>query len=154
MIFRAGFALRLRHALGGAEGDVTEITLKSLQPSRKGFARRIEFSEEVTESDIDAVLSRPEGIGERIRELVGARPLEKLFGAHTRRERQQLIEADSALPLAEVDLDQTSIETSAGTAQTLQRVEVECLHAEPAALSPWVEQLRAAAKLEPVVLSK
>jgi triphosphatase len=154
MIFRAGFALRLRHSSGGTEGDVTEITLKSLQPPRNGFARRSEFSEQVTEADIDAALGRPAGIGERIRELVGARPLEKLFDAHTRRERQQLLEADNELPLAEVDLDETSMETAAGTAHTLQRVEVECLNAEPAALSPWVEQLRAAARLEPVVQSK
>jgi CHAD domain-containing protein len=154
MIFRAGFALRMRHALGGLEGDVNEITLKSLQPSRDGFARRSEFSEQVPGADIDSVLVRPDGIGERIRELVGARPLEKLFDARTRRERQQLLEADNELPLAEVDLDETSIETSCGTAQTLQRVEVECLNAEPAALSPWVEQLRTAARLEPVVQSK
>jgi triphosphatase len=154
MIFRAGFALRMRHALGGLEGDVNEITLKSLQPSRDGFARRSEFSEQVPEADIDSVLVRPDGIGERIRELVGARPLEKLFDARTRRERQQLIEADNELPLAEVDLDETSIETASGTAQKLQRVEVECLNAEPAALSSWVEQLRTAAGLEPVVQSK
>ena len=108
----------------------------------------------VGSADMNAVLATASGIGERIRELIGERPLAPLFKANTRRERQELLEADSNLPLAEVDLDDTSIETPSGASQQLQRVEVECINATPEALQPFVEQLRDAAQLEPVAQSK
>jgi CHAD domain-containing protein len=160
MIFRAGFALRVRRAhatdAAGHEADSsgTEITLKSLQRPQDGLARRTEVSEQVGNADLAEVLERDNGIGGRIRELVGSRPLTPLFHAHTRRERQQLLEADSDLPLAEIDLDETSIEAPSGQARELRRVEVECIHADPGAVSPWVDQLREAAQLQPVEVSK
>ncbi len=156
MIFRAGYALRVRRAREAdtnGDGD-TEITLKSLHKPHNGVAKRIEISESIGGADLQEVLARSEGIGGRIRELVGSRPLAALFRASTRRERQHLLEADTDLPLAEVDLDETSIETPAGHAQELRRVEVECINAEPAALSPLVDELRAAAQLTPVETSK
>lgn len=156
MIFRAGYALRVRRAREAdtnGDGD-TEITLKSLHKPHNGVAKRIEISESIGSADLQEVLARSEGIGGRIRELVGSRPLAALFRASTRRERQHLLEADTDLPLAEVDLDETSIETPAGHAQELRRVEVECINAEPAALSPLVDELRAAAQLTPVETSK
>jgi CHAD domain-containing protein len=85
---------------------------------------------------------------------VGARPLAPLFHAHTRRERQQLLEADTDLPLAEVDLDHTSFETPGGATRELTRIEVECLNADAAVLAPWVDELRMAAQLEPANESK
>jgi CHAD domain-containing protein len=156
MIFRAGYALRVRraHPADTANDSDTEITLKSLHASQDGLARRTEFSERVGAADLAEVLQRSNGIGGRIRELIGARPLTPLFSAHTRRERQQLLEADSDLPLAEIDLDETSIEAPSGQARELKRVEVECIHADPGAVSPWVDQLRQAARLEPVDVSK
>jgi CHAD domain-containing protein len=167
MIFRAGFALRVRRsreadALDAVAGDAAgnaEITLKSLRPvsqngGNDGLARRTEITEQVGQADLEQVLARGEGIGERIRQLVGSRPLTPLFHARTRRERQRLLEADSDLPLAEVDLDETSIETPSGQSRELRRVEVECIHADPGALGPWVEQLREAAQLQPVESSK
>jgi triphosphatase len=154
MIFRAGFALRMRQERTGAHGDQTEVTLKSLHDPHNGVARRTEFSERVGGADMDAVLATTSGIGERIRELIGERPLSPLFKANTRRERQQLLEADSDLPLAEVDLDDTSIETASGVSRQLKRVEVECINATPEALQPFVEQFRDAAQLEPVLQSK
>jgi len=156
MIFRAGFALRVREARRADEADAGEIevTLKSLRPGHDGLARRTEISETVDSARLEEVMARNEGIGGRIRELVGTRTLNPLFSASTRRERQQLLEADTDLALAEVDLDETSIETPSGGSQELRRVEVECINAEPEALSPWVEQLRAAAQLEPAAQSK
>jgi CHAD domain-containing protein len=156
MIFRAGYALRVRRAReADATGDgETEITLKSLQNGQDGLARRTEVSERVGSANLQEVLARPEGIGGRIRELVGSRNLAPLFRANTRRERQHLLEADTDLPLAEVDLDETSIETPAGQSQELMRVEVECINAEPAVLSPLVDELRDAAQLTPVEISK
>ena len=154
MIFRAGFALRMRRERAGAHDEQTEVTLKSLHVPHDGLARRTEFSERVGSADMNAVLATASGIGERIRELIGERPLATLFKANTRRERQELLEADSNLPLAEVDLDDTSIETPSGASQHLQRVEVECINATPEALQPFVEQLRDAAQLEPVAQSK
>jgi triphosphatase len=163
MIFRAGFALRVRRSREADAQDIAagdaEITLKSLRHdslngANGGLARRTEFSEQVGQADLEQVLARGEGIGERIRQLVGSRTLTPLFHARTRRERQQLLEADSDLPLAEVDLDETSIETPSGQSRELKRVEVECIHADPGALGPWVEQLREAAQLRPVESSK
>ena len=156
MIFRAGYALRVRRATrdDGGEAGPTEITLKSLAESQEGLARRTEISEHVGTANLDEVLARGEGIGSRIRELVGGRPLAPLFHARTRRERQHLLEADSELALAEVDLDETSIESPSGQGQALRRVEVECINAEPEALGPLVEQLRDAARLQPVDTSK
>jgi len=156
MIFRAGFALRVREARRADQADAGEIevTLKSLRTAHDGLARRIEISETVDSARLEEVMARTEGIGGRIRELIGTRALNPLFRASTRRERQQLLEADTDLPLAEVDLDETSIETPSGGSQELRRVEVECINAEPEAVSNFVEQLRAAAQLEPVEMSK
>jgi len=160
MIFRAGFALRVRRAreadvdTSAAEEGGTEITLKSLHEAQQGLAKRVEMSERVDGANFDEIMARANGIGDRIRELVGARTLNPLFHVRTRRERQQLLEADTDLPLAEVDLDETSIETPSGQARELRRVEVECIHADPGALSPWVEQMRTAAQLQPVEASK
>jgi len=156
MLFRAGYALRVRRAReADATGDgETEITLKSLNEPHNGVAKRTELSESVGGANLQEVLAREHGIGGRIRELVGSRPLAPLFSANTRRERQHLLEADTDLPLAEVDLDVTSIETPAGRSQELKRVEVECINAEPAALSPLVDELRDAAQLTPVEMSK
>jgi CHAD domain-containing protein len=155
MIFRAGYALRVRQAQHvDGDRDGAEITLKSLSPPQGGLARRTELTENVGAAGLDEVLTRGDGIGGRIRELLGARSLAPLFHAHTRRERQRLLEADSDLALAEVDLDETSIETPAGAQRELRRVEVECLHADPGALEPMVDALRAAADLQPVEVSK
>ena len=154
MIFRAGFALRMRRERADSHDEQTEVTLKSLHVPHDGLARRTELSERVGSSDMNTVLATSSGIGERILELIGERPLAALFQANTRRERQELLEADSNLPLAEVDLDDTSIETPSGASQQLQRVEVECINATPEALQPFVEQLRDGAQLEPVAQSK
>jgi CHAD domain-containing protein len=154
MIFRAGFALRIRSEREGTDGELTEVTLKSLSAPHNGLARRTEFSQRIEGADMNAVIATTNGIGERIRELIGERPLTPLFRANTRRERQHLLEAGSELALAEVDLDETSIEVPSGGAQHLKRVEVECINATPAALEPFVMQLRDAAQLEPVGMSK
>ena len=156
MIFRAGFALRVREAREADDTGIgeTEVTLKSLHRGHNGIARRTEISESVGSARLDEVLARDNGIGGRIRELVGTRTLAALFHVSTRRERQQLLEADTDLPLAEVDLDETSIETPSGQSQEMRRVEVECINAEPEAVSAFVEQLRDAAQLEPVEVSK
>jgi inorganic triphosphatase YgiF len=153
MIFRAGFALRVRSERAGKAGEKTEVTLKSLSAPQDGLARRTEHSQRVDGADMNAVIATA-GIGEKIRELIGERTLTPLFKANTRRERQHLLEAGSDLPLAEVDLDETSIEAPSGVSKQLTRVEVECINATPAALEPFVMQLRDAARLEPVEKSK
>ena len=67
MIFRAGFALRMRRERADAHDEQTEVTLKSLHVPHDGLARRTELSERVGSSDMNAVLANPSGIGERIR---------------------------------------------------------------------------------------
>jgi triphosphatase len=154
MIFRAGFALRVRQELAADGTKAAEITLKALRPARDGFASRTEFTERAPAADLPGVLAGDSALAERVRALVGRRELAPLFSARTRRERQQLLEADTELPLAEVDLDHTSLETPGGATREFTRVEVECLNAEPAVLEPLVEQLRTAAQLEPANESK
>src|SRR6185295_12102974 len=103
--------LRMRSQRTGAAGEQAEVTLKSLDAPRNGLASRTEISQRVDGKDINAVVATANGIGKRIRELIGERALTPLFKANTRRDRQQLLEAGSDLALAEVDLDETSIET-------------------------------------------
>ena len=153
-IFSAGFALRLRSSRDDTGAETCELTLKTLRAARDGFADRAEISEPVASTDLAAALSGHSALAERIRALIGARALAPLFSAHTRRERQQLLEADTELPLAEVDLDLTSLRTPSGERREFTRVEVECLNADRAVLEPLVEQLRAAAHLEPANESK
>ncbi|MEJ0086664.1 MAG: CHAD domain-containing protein [Pseudomonadota bacterium] len=156
MIYRAGFALRLRQSANAdaANAGGFEVTLKSLHAASSGFARRTEISGKVASADMTRVLAAEDAIAARIRELVGTRALAALFQVRTHREPLRLLEADSDLPLAEVALDDTAIDTPAGAAQQFTRVEVECINAEPAALDSWVEDFRAGAQLQAVQLSK
>src|SRR5262245_31035614 len=50
MIFRAGFALRMRETHDDA-GEKTELTLKSLTDSKGGLANRMEFTEHIDGND-------------------------------------------------------------------------------------------------------
>ena len=52
IIFRAGFALRMRRERAGTNGEQTEVTLKSLHRPHDGLARRTEFSEVVDATDM------------------------------------------------------------------------------------------------------
>jgi CHAD domain-containing protein len=154
MIFRAGFALRLREKRDGSGDSSSELTLKALAPSRGGFASRLEISEKIEAGDIAVAVHEGHALAEKVRSLIGERPLVALFHAHTHRERQLLLEAGTRIPLAELDLDQTAIESPGGRGRRLVRIEIECLNAEPAVLAPLVEQLRAAAGLVPTEQSK
>ena len=55
MIFRAGFALRMRSERAGDDTEQTEVTLKSLNASHNGLARRTEFSQRIDGADMNAV---------------------------------------------------------------------------------------------------
>lgn len=154
MIYRAGFALRLRRSGDETSGGArNEVTLKSLRASAGVMTRRTEISSPVAVADLNAVVASSDEIAMRIRELVGTRALIPLFHAYTHREALHLLEADSELPLAEIALDETSLETPLGTTRLL-RVEVECINAEPAALGPWVARFHEACRLQPVKTSK
>lgn len=154
LLFRAGFALRLRRLHDPRGNQNRELTLKSLTPARGGFASRREFSETVESEDLHAAMAERHGLAARLRALIGERPLQELFSARTHRERHLLLEAESDLPLAELDLDETVIESPDGKRHQLVRIELECLNAHPAVLAPLVEQLRASAHLIPAALSK
>ena len=80
MIFRAGFALRVREAREADETGIgeTEITLKSLhQRARRPGAPHRDTPNSVGSAGLDEVLARDNGIGGRIRELVGSRPFDR-----------------------------------------------------------------------------
>lgn len=169
MIHRAGFGLRLRHKHvvpletesvddEPAAPDAAEITLKQLAPPIDGLADRLELTEPVTSLDADSIVNASGQVGGRVRELIGPRPLRPLFHGQTLRERYVLLPLSGGdRPIAEIALDDTRI-TPAGAegseGERLVRVEVECLDGTPAAIEPWVAELRMAAGLEPASLSK
>src|SRR5688572_402474 len=75
LVFRAGFALRLRQMREGSGQESSELTLKSLVPARGGFASRLEFSESIPSGDIKAAMAEVQGLGDKLRAIVGSRPL-------------------------------------------------------------------------------
>jgi triphosphatase len=107
--------------------------------------------------DPDSIANAASSVGERVRELIGPRPLRALFHGRTLRERYALLPESGHRPIAEIALDDTRI-TSPGAPESegehLVRVEVECLNGEPSAIEPWVSELRTAAHLEPARQSK
>jgi CHAD domain-containing protein len=175
MIHRAGFGLRMRRlrevspdsSSNSSNGesavpDAAEITLKSLTPSVNGMADRRELTELVATLDPDSIANARGSVGQRVRELIGPRPLQPLFHGRTLRERYVLMPEFGDRPIAEIALDDTRITapgTSGSEGERLVRVEVECLEGEhgsiePGSIEPWVAELRTAAHLEPARKSK
>jgi CHAD domain-containing protein len=146
-LHRAGFSLRIR----SREGEYV-ATLKSLYSGTAGYLDREELQEPVAGGDPAAVLLAPGPVGERVRALVGPRPLRTLFEVRTSRTRFPL-QADDAR--AEVALDDTSIPVPGDERPVrLQRVEVEVVSGSPDALVPFVDELRSGSGLQDAAGSK
>ena len=152
---RAGYSVRVRRA-SRAKSAGAEATLKELESnstSQAGLRSRREVSERLEEAD-HALLRQSEGpVGRRISAVAGKKQLRPLFEVRTRRRRFSL--QVGGLPPGEIALDETAIRPGAGGAATrLHRVEIEVPEAAVSALEPFVEQFRAACRLQPAQLTK
>jgi triphosphatase len=155
-LYRSGYAIRVRETDGAFEA-----TMKSLTPSRDGPRNRREISEPLRDDD-PATLGDASGpVGERLRLIVGARGLLRLFLVRTRRRRFALLLGDSNgedgdfVRAGEISLDASEIPVD-GKPVRLRRVEVE---AEPgtapeAVLRVFVDEMQGALDLTAASLSK
>jgi triphosphatase len=151
-IYRAGYALRIRHK---GEERRAEATLKRLasENGKTGFRNRREISEPLDSADPKVLSDAPGPVGDRVRSLTGPKALRLLFEVKTRRSTHDLML--DGVRAGEIALDETAIplEEEAEPAR-LRRVEVEV---EPEAfdqLEPFVERLREECRLSPAVASK
>ena len=90
-LYRAGYALRIRETKDGAEA-----TMKALSPAEGGLRRRREISEPLKDGEIGTLRSSGGPVGERLRLLVGAREVERIFQVRTGRKTYPLSVADEA----------------------------------------------------------
>lgn len=156
-LFRAGYALRLRHV-----GHAREVTLKQVSPASGGRHQRRELTAPVavTSRGVDdgpaprAMIDRLEGpLAERITAVAGTHPVRQVLELRTRR-RVFPVERDTR-PVGELALDVTSIPTADGAIERLFRVEIEvAAGADESELTPLVATLRSAVSLAPTNRSK
>lgn len=117
VIYRAGFALRLRRVAGRP----AIAALKALTPSDNGVSRRQEFEQELT--DEASWLTTPGPVSDRARLLLRDAALRQLFVVRTQR-RPFVIEAHEQ-EVAELVLDDALFPRERFGDIRLQRVEVE-----------------------------
>jgi triphosphatase len=144
-LFHAGTSLRTRHAEGAEE-----TTLKGLPAGGDGPVSR---SEHTAPGAVEEVLAGPSVVGERLRLMLRGAALAPLFVVATHR-RTWLAGAGGAT-LAEIVLDDTTLEAPHGATSVLRRVEVE--EVAPgglAAIEPFLAAMRQECGLERATASK
>ena len=147
----AGWALRARTSDGRCEA-----TLKSTSWSSQGPQRRREISEPIPAADAASLTAARGPVGIRLRLLLGPATLEPALTVRTRREH---LEASGASrPVADVALDETTLEraspgTRAGPGQ-LVRLELESIGAADAQLHDLATRLEGCASLRRAEQSK
>jgi CHAD domain-containing protein len=130
-----------------------EATLKSLVASSPGPRDRREISETLPKADPDMLVRAPGPVGERIRSLASARPLEPLFVIRTTRRRFGL--RQGSVEIGELVLDDTSIPLHHDDIPVaLQRVEVESAVPDSTAVEAFVVELSDACRLQPAARTK
>lgn len=87
-IYRAGYALRIRHE---GEEKRAEATLKRLasKNGKAGFRKRREISEPLDSGDPELLIDAPDPVGDRVRALIGPKALRPLFEVKTCRSTQE-----------------------------------------------------------------
>lgn len=150
-IFRAGFALRLR-----AEDGRFEATLKGLRSARDDVADRRELTEPLAEGRVSALARAGGPVASRVRDVVGAKPLRKLFEVRTSRERYAVRSREGESEVAELALDEARFSRRKGhrTPMILKRVELEALDRNCAALEGLAARLRTDCALHDATESK
>jgi inorganic triphosphatase YgiF len=150
---RAGYALRLRRVEEQAGGEATLKGLDPVSADAPGLRSRPEITEQLDEPDPQSVLTAPGVVGERVRAVLGGKPLVELFKVRTHRRTFALTTA--AVAAGELALDETAIEVPArDEAVHLRRVEIEVPESAVATVEPFVDSLREACSLQPAALSK
>ena len=146
--YRAGYALRVRR-----DGKDVEATMKSLAPAESGLRRRREISEPLRSGGPKTLVKARGPVGERLRALVGARELRRLFEVRTRRQVFEL-RPDDYPSVGEVALDSSEFSSKGGESTHLRRVEIE-VDADPGdGASTFVDELRGSLGLRPAGVSK
>jgi triphosphatase len=145
---RAGLVLRTRQ-----NGSGTEVTMKDVRTaSSTGLRRRLELTEAL-EGGTLATLGPNGPVGARVAAVAGQQPLGPVLEIRTRRRPYALMAG--GVEVAEVALDDTILVAGKGQRPArLRRVEVEVAPDWIDRLAPVVEDLRAAAGLQPAALSK
>ena len=137
-LHHAGYTLRLRERT-----DTSETTLKALAQRSGGPVSRAEFTEV---GPLAEVVTGDGPVGTRLRALFRGHTPHPLFTVATRR-RTWLLRHSSTV-LAEIALDDTTLQATNGGVSHLSRVEVEA--DEPGrldALAPFVQAMQAACGL-------
>jgi CHAD domain-containing protein len=144
----AGWTLRSREQDGR-----TEATLKSMGSGEDGRRDRREFTATVDGDSMDTLRRAHGPVGDRLRALIGSRPLQPMFEIRTRRRTFPLSVNGSVV--AELALDDTAIPMGDERPATIQRVEVEVTGDDPRdAAGAFVDELRGACALRPATTSK
>ncbi len=145
----AGWALRARTA-----GGRCDATLKSTSWSSHGPQRRREISEPIPAADAAALIAARGPVGIRLRVLLGPATLQPALTVRTRREHVKAIGASR--PVADVALDETSLERAAPGAGAghLVRLELESIGATDAQLHDLAQRLDACPRLRRAEQSK
>lgn len=167
--FRAGYALRLRSLADGR----SEAALKSFGTEHEGLRRRHEIGEPLNSragarDQTQAVLRAPGPVGQRVRAVLGKKPLRALHRLFDVRTHRRYIELhQDGMRVAEIALDDIVI--TADRRQTpvhCHRVEVELKHAQDSTATPappdaadspvhrFVAEMRAACDMQPAHTSK
>jgi triphosphatase len=154
-IFRAGFALRVRHK----EGQV-EATLKGLHSARSGVADRREISEPLPRGaarERAKALARAAGpVASRVHDVAGAKPLRTLFEVRTSRQRYAVRSRSPAAAVGEIALDEARFSRANGHRRpmVLTRVELEATGPDQPALERLAQRLCAECGLRPAAENK
>jgi CHAD domain-containing protein len=139
-VFRAGYALRMREKDGQFEA-----TLKGLRSAREDVADRRELTEPLTDGKVKALVRSLGPVASRVRDVVGVKPLRRLFEVRTSRERYSVRSREAASDVGELALDEARFSRTKGHRgpMILRRVELEALDPECAALEGLAARLRA-----------
>jgi triphosphatase len=150
-VFRAGYALRIRE-----EGRRIEATLKGLRSAREDVADRREITEALAEGTVKALAGANGSVGRRVRDVIGVKPLRKLFEVRTSRERFAVHNTDAAEEVGEVALDEAQFSRADGHRRPmiLTRVELEAIGRNGATLEGLAARLRTECGLKPATENK
>jgi triphosphatase len=150
-VFRAGYALRVREKDGRFEA-----TLKGLRSARDDVADRRELTEPLPEGKAKALARAGGPVGSRVRDVIGVKPLRRLFDVRTSRERFAVRGRDSTEEMGELALDEAQFSRADGHRRPmiLTRVELEAKSRNRAALEALATRLRTECGLQPATENK
>jgi triphosphatase len=150
-VFRAGFALRLRH-----QGAQLEATLKGLHSARHDVADRREITEALPKGGDKALAQATGPVGSRVHDVAGVKPLRTLFEVRTARHRFAVRSRKPAADIGEIALDEARFSRGDRHRRPmlLTRVELEAAGPDSAPLERLVSQLRSECGLHPATENK